>query len=212
MASNQHRFLRFSTNGKVKAMIIRRAKPRKHGGAVLKLRSQRAVLKQSGQIPSLPFDKDRIRGGQIRKTQMASVCRKDCALSRRSNRPCFGLQPTGEKIVEVLKLIQIFDKLFRIQMKLLHKRTDAKTAGRAIHPPSIPSRKPKTFRNQPNGKPSQRTFISPSQKRFAVNGLRLNLSRITVVKLDRLVFQSTLPVYRTSLPSSFPGRILRLFQ
>ena len=58
MASNQHRFSRFSTNGKVKAMIIRRAKPRKHGAAVLKLFSQRPVLKQSGQIPSLPLDED----------------------------------------------------------------------------------------------------------------------------------------------------------
>ena len=143
---------------------------------------------------------------------MASVCRKDCALSRGGNRPRFGLQPAGEKIVEMLKLIQIFDKLFGIQMKLLHKRTDAKAASRAIHPPSIPSREPKTFRNQPNGKPPQRTFISPSQKRFAVNGFRLNLSRITVVKLDQLVFQSILPVYRTSLPSVFPGRSLRFFQ
>src|SRR3954469_21074741 len=95
-----------------------------------------------------------------------------------------------KELVETFKGFGMLEKLRRIQPIFLDEWCNSLRADRAIHPPAVPLREERPFREGVQRQLAHARFISPAHEPFTVNLFGFDFAGIPVEKANRLGLHS----------------------
>src|SRR5687768_6795617 len=185
------------------AVIIHRTQSRENNRTLVITLREFRVLQKRRDIEDRAFNKDAFDLRNFVKSKMPRVRGKNRGVRIRCDWPRFRFQLAIEKFVKRFVAIRCLRKFLRIYAEFLDEWLDAFAAVRAIHPPSVPTRKSGSLYQRVQRQPPQRISISPAQEMAAINVLGLQLACVAVKILDR--FHLTPPQFNGGMAQKQPA-------